>query len=434
MNFSQSTIFSIAASFGLLFINLFINIIESRVLGPQEVGRFQVYITTQTFAATICALGIGQACIYYINALKVSERAVLSTSVKFSLLLSFLAGAIVLSTIILNRGYFGDDSVFCVCLFSIGTSATIINNIFTPVLLTRMEVVKNQTVKYSTRVITLVALLAVLLMGKKLSVGFVIALSGFTSLFATILLYSYFHDRFSLRDKMDFPLLRKILLWGIKLSGNNIASITLTSIPIYFLTWFSLDNGVLNVGYYSRANSLLVIGTVIATSIGPLLYSKWSGTSEEDLVKQVRRISMLYILVNVAIIMGLVLFAPLLIRILYGKDYLVSIPILQVLAFTLIGNGVKEICYGIISSRGVPLLILKNLLIGIIISAIANYFAITYYGVFGCAVVTVAISLITALLLMRDVTRVSSVKFMDFFVIPNRTEVNTILKSIINRK
>ena len=434
MNFSQSTVFSIAASFGLLFINLFINIIESRVLGPQEIGRFQVYITTQTFAATICALGIGQACIYYINALKVNERSVLSTSIKFSLLLSFLAGVAVFLIILFTRGYFGNDSILCVGLFSLGTSATIINNIFIPVLLTRMEVVKNQTVKYSTRVITLVALLTALLIGKKLSVGFVIALSGFTSLFATILLYSYFHERFSLRDKMDFPLLRKILLWGIKLSGNNIASITLTSIPIYFLTWFSLGNGVLNVGYYSRANSLLVIGTVIASSIGPLLYSKWSGTSEEDLVNQVRRLSMLYIMINVAIIIGLVLFAPILIRILYGKDYLASISILQVLAFTLIGNGVKEICYGILSSRGAPLLILKNLLIGIAMSAITNYFAITKYGVLGCAIVTVFITLVTALLLMRDVTIVSSVKFRDFFVIPSRSEVNSIIKSIINRK
>lgn len=434
MNFSQSTIFSIAASFGILFINLFINIIESRVLGPQEIGRFQVYITTQTFAATICALGIGQACIYYINALKMDERVVLSTSIKFSLLLSLFAGCVVLLIILFNRGYFGEDSIFCISIFCLGTSVTIINNIFTPVLLTRMEVVRNQIVRYSTRVITLLALLTVLLMKIKLSVGFVIALSGFTSLFATILLYSYFHDRFSLRNKMDFLLLRKILLWGIKLSGNNIASITLTSIPIYFLTWFSLNNGVLNVGYYSRAYSLLVIGTVIASSIGPLLYSKWSGTSEEDMANQVRRLSMLYILVNVAIIMGLVLSAPLLIKLLYGKEYLASISILQVLAFTLIGNGVKEICYGILSSRGAPLLILKNLLIGIVISTIANYFAITNYGVLGCAVVTVAISIVTALLLMHDVTRVSSIKYTDFFVIPSRTEVNTIVKSLINRK
>lgn len=59
MNFQQSSILSILGSFGLIFINMFINVIQSRILGPEEIGRFQVFITTQTFFATICALGIG---------------------------------------------------------------------------------------------------------------------------------------------------------------------------------------------------------------------------------------------------------------------------------------------------------------------------------------------------------------------------------------
>lgn len=36
MNFKQSTIFSIAASLGLIIFNMLINVIESRVLGPSE--------------------------------------------------------------------------------------------------------------------------------------------------------------------------------------------------------------------------------------------------------------------------------------------------------------------------------------------------------------------------------------------------------------
>ena len=58
MNFQQSSILSILGSFGLIFVNMFINVIQSRILGPEEIGRFQVFITTQTFFATICALGI----------------------------------------------------------------------------------------------------------------------------------------------------------------------------------------------------------------------------------------------------------------------------------------------------------------------------------------------------------------------------------------
>lgn len=433
MNFSQSTVFSIIASFGLLIINMIISVIEARVLGPEELGRFQVYITTQTYVATLCALGIGQSCIYFINRLNFEERKVISTSVNFSLILSAITGVILITVIFANRDYFGDDAVFFICLFCLGTSATLINNIFTPVLLTRMEVVRNQVVKYSSRIITFLALSLLLLFKHQLNVGFLIGLTGFTNILSSFLLYYYFRERFSFKDGIDFSLLKKIIFWGIKLSGNNIASITLISLPIYFLTLFSIGDGLVSVGYYSRANTLLVIGTVIASTIGPLLYSKWSGTSDEKLQSQVRRFSMFYIIINLFLAISLIITAPLLIRILYGKDYVVAIPLLQILALSLIGNGIKEVCYGILSSRGFPLKILKNLCFGIFITSIADYYVIPLYGVCGCSIVTLTITLLTAMLLMRDVTIISNIKYCDFFIIPSKDSIKSIFLQLFHK-
>lgn len=434
MNFLQSSAFNIVASIGLLFINLFISMIEARVLGPEEIGRFQVYITTKTYISTLCALGIGQSCIYFINRLKVGERKVLATSINASLILALLAGVVLCSIILLNRAYFGEEALVYVCMFCIGTSATLLNNIFTPVLLTRMEVVKSQTVKYSTRILTLVVLVSILLLGRQLSVGVLICLTGFTSVLASLLLYYFFHNRFSFSDGIDFPLLGKITLWGVKLSGNNIASITLSSLPIYFLTWFSVQNGHLDVGFYSRANSLLVIGTIIASSIGPLLYSKWSGTTDDELKGQVRRMSMLYILINSIIATGLIITAYILIIIIYGEDFIDAVPVLRIIAITLVGNGLKEVCYGILSSRGYPLLILKNLVWGIIITAVGDYFIIPIYGVNGCAAVTTVASIMTAFLLMFDASNVSTVRMADFIVAPTKDELITIVKQLLHRK
>lgn len=434
MNFTQSSIFNIIASFGLLFINLLISIIEARIMGPSEIGRYQVFVTTQTMFATICALGIGQSCIYFINKLKTDERKVLSTSINATLPIALLAGILLFVIIILNKDYFGKENVYCIAMFSVGTSAMLINNIFTPVLLTRMEVVRNQMVKYFGRVFTLIAFGVLFLFGKKLSVGFLLGLSGITTLLASALLYSYFRNRFSFQDGIDFPLLWKILKWGIKLSGNNIASLTLTSIPVYFLTWFSVSDGFLDVGFYGRANSLLVVGTVIASSIGPLLYAKWSTVEGEELVSQVKRVSMLFVIINAMIALGLIVIAPFIIKLLYGSEFVAAIPILQILAFSLIGNGLKEVCYGILSSQGHPLKILKNLCFGIVLSATANYFVIPVWGVCGCAMVTTIVSLITALMLMFDVTRISEVKMSDFLKAPSFEEVKLIItKNILKR-
>lgn len=434
MNFQQSSILSILGSFGLIFVNMFINVIQSRILGPEEIGRFQVFITTQTFFANICALGIGQACIYFINALKEDESKVLATAVNATLPVATLCSVVLFFIIIFYPGYFGKESYMSVALFCIGTDAMLISNIFTPVLLTKMEVVRNQIVKWSTQVFTLVALLLLLLFHMELTVGFLVGLTGITSMVGCLILYSYFYKRFSFSDGIDFELLWRLIKWGLKLAGNNVASLTLTSIPVYFLTWFCVSDGFLNVGYYSRANSLLVIGTVLASSIGPLLYSKWSTVKGEELKAQVRKVSMLFILINMVIALGLIVFAPLLVHILYGEEFKSAIPILQILALSLVANGAKEVCYGILSSQGAPLMIMKNLSICIFLSSLINYFTIPIYGILGCAITTVLIVFISVFLLIKDVNKVSIIRFRDFFILPRKADLMNILYSLKNKK
>ena len=206
-------------------------------------------------------------------------------------------------------------------------------------------------------------------------------------------------------------------------SLNGVASLILTSIPVYFLTWFSVSDGFLNVGYYSRANSLLVIGTVIASSIGPLLYSKWSLVKNDELKSQVRRVSMLLVIVNSSIALGLILFASLIIRMLYGAEFESAIPVLQVLSLSLIANGLKEICYGILSSQGAPTCILKNLIIGILLSAVLNYFIIPRFGIMGCTFVTVIVTFVTAFFLQLDITHLTTISFRDYFYFPNKEDI-----------
>lgn len=423
MNFKQSAIFSIAASFGLLVLNMLINVIESRVLGPAEIGRYQVFITTQTLFATFCALGIGQSCIYFINALKVEESKVLTTTINVMLPIAIVAGLTLFILVKFNPDYFGRENIYSIVLFCLGTSAILVCNIFTPVLLAKMEVVKNQIVKYSSRIFTFLVLLLGWLCWDCLDVGFLLGLTGFANIFSLVLLYSYFSKRFTFCTGINKVLFVNILKWGIKLAGNNIASLILLNIPIYFLTWFSVKDGFFNVGYYSRANSILVIGTIIASSIGPLLYSKWSMVNGFELKSQVRKVSMLLVFANIVIACGLIIFAPYIVDILYGNDFRPTIPILRILSLSLIVNGLKEICYGILSSQGAPVRILKNLLIGIILSVILNYFIIPSGGVIGCAIVTIVVSFVTVGLLQLDIIRITQVSLSDFYVLPTKKNI-----------
>ena len=91
---------------------MLINVIESRVLGPSEIGRYQIFITTQNLFATFCALGLGQSCIYFINALKVDERKVLSTTINATIPIASFASLVLFAIIMLKPDYFGKENVF----------------------------------------------------------------------------------------------------------------------------------------------------------------------------------------------------------------------------------------------------------------------------------------------------------------------------------
>lgn len=432
MNFSQSAVFNIVASFGLIFINVIIGVVEARILGPQELGRYNVFLTTQTLFVTLFALGIGQSCIYFINSLKKNESDVITTSVKIILPFSFIASFLLFFILFYFKSYFQEYNVLYLILFCLGSNALLVNTIFIPVLLANMQVVKNQIVKYISRIITLIFILIVVISNLRLEVGLLISITGMTNIISLCLLYYYLKDKIDFRLPINWPLSKSIIGWGIKLAGNNLAAIILTSMPVYFLSWFSTEEqGFSNVGYFTRASSILVIGTLIASSIGPLLYAKWSTLKGEAVVFQVKKVSFLLLAMNSFIALFIILFSSFIINLLYGEDYIQAVPVLRILSLTLILNGIKEVCYGVLSSQGFPVKILKNLFVSIFLMSILLYWAILYWGVIGCAVSTLLITLLSVILLMLDVVKISKMKVGDFFVVPTVSEVK---KTILNLK
>ena len=324
-----------------------------------------------------------------------------------------------------------ENNVLYLAFFCLGSNALLVNTIFIPVLLANMQVVKNQIVKYVSRIITLILILIIVVCNLRLEVGSLISITGMTNVISLCLLYYYLKEKIDFSLPVNKSLSRSIIGWGIKLAGNNIAAIILTSMPVYFLSWFSIgEQGFSNVGYFTRASSILVIGTIIASSIGPLLYAKWSTLKGEAVVLQVKKVSFLLFVMNSFIALFIVLFSSFIIRILYGEAYVQAVPILRILSLTLILNGMKEVCYGVLSSQGFPMKIFKNLFISIILMSILLYFAISYWGIIGCAVSTLLITFVSTFLLMLSVVKISNIEIGDFFTVPRVSEVKMMVLNL----
>lgn len=110
---------------------------------------------------------------------------------------------------------------------------------------------------------------------------------GVASIASAALLFKYFSRDFHLKRKINFPLFKSIAKLGTLMSGNIMAQTLVSNAPLYALSWM-LVSGFQDVGYFSRCISICMIATFINNAIGPLLYAKLTGCSEEEKRQQTK--------------------------------------------------------------------------------------------------------------------------------------------------
>lgn len=410
MKFAQASLINLGASVTFSAMNMVISIIESRILGPEGIGQFNVLLSTQTIFVTVLSLGIGRASIYFINSEKINEYHLLSTAIKCITPLALVCSIMLFGVISFFSEYYGILNSFSLFIFILGTFSLLLISLFRPILLAKFEIVKNQIVIFSARTVFLANLLMVIVYSTQmLDVGMLLAFSGFSNVISLLILLYYFKGRFSFKDQIDYRLLKRVISFGLRFSSSNIAAILLGNLPIIMLSivgFSETDDGYSNVGYYTRAATLLVIGTMINTSIGPLLYSKWSGLSDEIVrVHAIKSISM-FNLINISLTIFLFVFAPILIVSLYGKEFVPAILLLRIMSFMLLFNSVREVGYNILTSRNKSMYITQNLLISIIIFVVISFPLTKLFGIAGCAISVLISTIISTLLIMRKCAQI----------------------------
>ncbi|MCP9612827.1 oligosaccharide flippase family protein [Coprobacter tertius] len=427
MNFYKASLFNLLASGFLSLINMIIGIIEARILGPEELGRFQLFISTQTIVVTIFSFGIGQASIYFINKLKMPIEELLTTSIKCIIPLAILSSSALFVLMHYWTEYWGEIYTPLLLLFTLGTFSTLFVLAMRPILLAKLQIKKNQFIQYISSFFLLIAISLVFYNYKSISVDILLALIGVANFVAACILFYFFRKIFNINKKINFVLFKRLVVLGIKLSGNNIAMILLTSTPLYFISWMINKE---SVGYFSRATSILVMATFICTSIGPLLYAKWTMVSEFEMRILVKKAAGVFMLINLGVGAIIFFFAPSIVNLLYGEAYTETIPLVRILSLSLVFIGVKEINYNILVSLGKAHLIFKNLMISFVLLIILLFLFIPF-GLKGSVWSVVISTIITTFMLSLDSKKVSIIKIKDFFYLMNYSEMMMMLNKII---
>jgi len=366
---------------------LAVGIMVARYLGPDQFGLMNYVISYVMLFSVFASFGLDGIEIRELSKNNADKNTILGTA--FGLRLGFATVAICLIFVTLwqfeSDGYtFAMVMVYSLSL--IFMTLRVIRNYFTSIILNEY-VVKTEI---SRTVIGALVKVGLLLGGCSLT-WFIAA-----SLFEVMLigggyLYSYQKKAGTIRTwKFDRSVAKLLVRESFPLMLSGAAVIVYQKINAVMIRNM-MDNAA--VGQFSVAAKInemaIFIPVVISQSISPLLV-KAHQKDEHFYRKKSQQFMNLMVWIAIGIAVATMLLADPAIRILYGKDYLSAIPVLQIMAWRTVFSALSMASGQMIIIEGLQRYAVFRNLAGMFVSIGLNLWLIPRCGVVGSAVAIVA--------------------------------------------
>lgn len=232
----------------------------------------------------------------------------------------------------------------------------------------------------------------------------------FSFLFAGLLALYYLRNELSYfikRKSLESQLKKDIWFFSIKSNLVSIINQIVFVLDVFLITKIIQDANA--VATYKVASiiptNLLFIPSSIAVFIIP--YFAENIGNKNWLKKAIKKIYFYVSILNLILCLSIILTAPFIVNILWGKDYYDSIKTFQILTITYFFNGTFRLLSTNIlaSQRKVQI----NLVIGIItmiVNIVSSYFLISKYGILGAAISTLVVMIVTSFMLIPQVINI----------------------------
>lgn len=365
------------------FLGLLMNMILSRTLMPEGMGRYQVPYSSNILIATILGLGIGQANIYFLNKHQIPKKQIFSNSLFFGGFVSFL---LIIGLPIIYKifsGYFGILPLWTTIMLAVSCASVQFIALLRPILIAELHIRESVFsnllvassslsivfVLYLFNICTVELALAAVCVGQILSV-----------------FYIFTHIKKELKELCSFSLkiFKDTLRYGLKIFFANIVYLINAQIGIIILRFIMKDD-FSPVGYYGRAAAICSLLMLIPKAIGPLLYAKWSGADEVARKTQVEFALRIHIALGVVAGLFLIVFAPLIIHILYGKEFMPAVNPLRILIIGVMCRCVFNVINNLLMGDGKAHIVGNIMFISVVAIIILSFFLIPIFGLAGMA-------------------------------------------------
>ncbi|MFX0204602.1 MAG: flippase [Candidatus Hodarchaeota archaeon] len=387
MRFAKAVSFTFIIKILKLALSLVTLIIISRILGPKGLGIYTLVILLPALIITFTNLGISRTVVYLIGKQRYSLREVVQTVINFTFLLSI--GSILIALFIVT---FLSDSIFPMVprnllLFGIiAIPASLFLSQCLLALLLSFQLFKEYNladlINSAAFLISCIIILCLLKLG---TIGAI--LSYLVALYlTTILVWRWVVKEVPCKYallKMNKPVLRELLNFGIKVNLNTSLSFLHLRIDMLMLNYFLQP---LTVGYYAIAVSLGEKLWLLSSSAATVLYPKVATIKQEraknELSSAVGRIIFFITAVGGCIMYFL---SGFLISILFSKSYLQSVKPLQILLIGMVAVSLERIIANDLIARGKPMINTYITSFCVVLNVILNLLLIPKWGVIGAS-------------------------------------------------
>jgi O-antigen/teichoic acid export membrane protein len=177
-------------------------------------------------------------------------------------------------------------------------------------------------------------------------------------------------------------LAKKYINFGIKGYLANLMAFLNYRLDMFLVAYFLTP---MDVGYYSLAVGLAELLWYIPNSVSTILFPRVSSSDKKQANKFTPVISRHTLFVVSLIALGLLIFGRLMIKVVYGAEYLPSVKPLLILLPGIVALSLSKVCSSYILGRGRPIIAAYTSLVVVGVNISLNLLLIPKWGIAGAA-------------------------------------------------
>lgn len=359
------------------------NIMLTRQLGPAGFGLFSAIMVVPFMIISLVQLGIKASAIYHIGKEKENAQSFVTGIIAIFIMAS-LAGMLITGTTIFLQGR--EEHTFFIVMVVLFLIPAYLLALFSGGIFLGQEQIKRANiirwlpvVFYMLLVLLLVVFLKMNVLGALLSL-----LLAYTaiSIWAIIIL----QKEYSIKPSFNLQILKRLVGKGI------VYAIAFFIIQLnYRIDILILEDltSSAEVGYYSLGVSIGEVLWQLPLAVGIVLMSRTANTKDQNLMNEVTgRLLRLSFLVTIVASVLIFLLAPYVVPLVWGKEYVPSVNLLQYILPGIIFFSVYRIISSRLSGMGKPEIGIYVFIPALVLNIVLNYWWIPRYGPMGAVMAT----------------------------------------------